>query len=59
MTRSRRSASTRRVQLAEAAKIMQRRINRVHLLAGVTMTDPDLVWIGPDVSSAGTSSCSR
>ncbi|MEI7815259.1 MAG: bifunctional UDP-N-acetylglucosamine diphosphorylase/glucosamine-1-phosphate N-acetyltransferase GlmU [Coriobacteriia bacterium] len=39
-----------RVQLADAAKIMQRRINRAHLLAGVSMTDPDLVWIGPDVS---------
>ena len=39
-----------RVQLADAAKIMQRRINQTHLLAGVTMTDPDLVWIGPDVS---------
>jgi len=38
-----------RVQLAEAAKIMQRRINREHLLAGVTMTDPDLVWIAPNV----------
>ncbi|MBW6468020.1 MAG: bifunctional UDP-N-acetylglucosamine diphosphorylase/glucosamine-1-phosphate N-acetyltransferase GlmU [Coriobacteriia bacterium] len=38
-----------RVQLAEATKVMQRRINREHLLAGVTMTDPDLVWIGPDV----------
>lgn len=38
-----------RVQLAEAAKVMQRRINRGHLLAGVTMTDPDLVWIGPHV----------
>ena len=38
-----------RVQLAEASKIMQRRINDAHLLAGVTMTDPDLVWIGPDV----------
>ena len=38
-----------RVQLAEASKIMQRRINRRHLLGGVTMTDPDLVWIGPDV----------
>ena len=38
-----------RIQLAEAAKIMQRRINRHHQLAGVTMTDPDLVWIGPDV----------
>jgi bifunctional UDP-N-acetylglucosamine pyrophosphorylase/glucosamine-1-phosphate N-acetyltransferase len=39
-----------RVQLADAAKIMQRRVNTAHLLAGVTMVDPDLVWIGPDVS---------
>jgi bifunctional UDP-N-acetylglucosamine pyrophosphorylase/glucosamine-1-phosphate N-acetyltransferase len=38
-----------RVQLADATKIMQRRINRRHMLAGVTMTDPDLVWIGPGV----------
>lgn len=38
-----------RVQLADATKIMQRRINRKHMLAGVTMTDPDLVWIGPGV----------
>lgn len=39
-----------RVQLAEVTKVMQRRINERHLLAGVTMTDPDLVWIGPDVT---------
>jgi bifunctional UDP-N-acetylglucosamine pyrophosphorylase/glucosamine-1-phosphate N-acetyltransferase len=39
-----------RVQLAEANKIMQRRINRAHMLAGVTMLDPDLVWIGPEVT---------
>ncbi|TDB38306.1 MAG: bifunctional UDP-N-acetylglucosamine diphosphorylase/glucosamine-1-phosphate N-acetyltransferase GlmU [Actinobacteria bacterium] len=39
-----------RVQLAEAAKVLQRRINREHMLAGVTMTDPDLVWIAPTVS---------
>lgn len=39
-----------RVQLADAAKIAQRRINRRHMLAGVTMTDPDLVWIGPEVT---------
>lgn len=39
-----------RVQLAEAAKVLQRRINTRHMLAGVTMTDPDLVWIGPDVT---------
>lgn len=38
-----------RVQLAAAAKVLQRRINEQHLLAGVTMTDPDLVWVGPHV----------
>lgn len=38
-----------RVQLAEATKQMQRRINEEHMLAGVTMVDPDTVWIGPDV----------
>jgi bifunctional UDP-N-acetylglucosamine pyrophosphorylase/glucosamine-1-phosphate N-acetyltransferase len=37
-----------RVQLAEANKVMQLRINRRHMDAGVTMIDPDLVWIGPD-----------
>ncbi|MCX8006856.1 MAG: bifunctional UDP-N-acetylglucosamine diphosphorylase/glucosamine-1-phosphate N-acetyltransferase GlmU [Coriobacteriia bacterium] len=39
-----------RVQLAEAAKVLQRRINERHMLAGVTMNDPDLVWIGPSVT---------
>lgn len=39
-----------RVQLAEATKVLQRRINRAHMLAGVTMTDPDLVWIAPGVT---------
>lgn len=38
-----------RIQLAEATKLLQRRINRAHMAAGVTMTDPDQVWIGPDV----------
>jgi bifunctional UDP-N-acetylglucosamine pyrophosphorylase/glucosamine-1-phosphate N-acetyltransferase len=38
-----------RTQLAEAARVLQRRINERHMLAGVTMTSPDLVWIGPDV----------
>ncbi|MDO8950280.1 MAG: bifunctional UDP-N-acetylglucosamine diphosphorylase/glucosamine-1-phosphate N-acetyltransferase GlmU [Actinomycetota bacterium] len=38
-----------RVQLAEAAKVMQSRINNEHMLAGVTMTDPNLVWIAPSV----------
>ncbi len=39
-----------RVQLAEATKIMQHRINERHMLAGVTIIDPDTVWIGADVS---------
>jgi len=38
-----------RVQLADATKVLQARINQRHMLAGVTMTDPSLVWIGPDV----------
>lgn len=38
-----------RVQLAEATGVLQRRINRAWMLEGVTMTDPALVWIGPDV----------
>jgi bifunctional UDP-N-acetylglucosamine pyrophosphorylase/glucosamine-1-phosphate N-acetyltransferase len=38
-----------RAQLAQATKSMQRRINTAHLEAGVTMLDPELVWIGPDV----------
>jgi bifunctional UDP-N-acetylglucosamine pyrophosphorylase/glucosamine-1-phosphate N-acetyltransferase len=38
-----------RVQLAEASRVLQRRINQDHMLNGVTMTDPDLVWVGPHV----------
>lgn len=38
-----------RVQLAEATRVMQRRINERHMAAGVTMWAPELVWIGPDV----------
>jgi len=38
-----------RVQLAEAAKVLQQRINHRHMLAGVSMTDPGLVWVGPHV----------
>jgi len=38
-----------RVQLAEAGKILQHRINTRWMLEGVTMVDPALVWIGPDV----------
>ena len=38
-----------RIQLAQVTKVMQRRINERHMAAGVTMVDPDQVWIGPDV----------
>lgn len=39
-----------RVQLAEVTRIAQDRINRAHMLSGVTMLDPSTVWIGPDVA---------
>jgi bifunctional UDP-N-acetylglucosamine pyrophosphorylase/glucosamine-1-phosphate N-acetyltransferase len=38
-----------RVQLAEATARLQERVNRDHMLAGVTMTDPSLVWVSPGV----------
>jgi len=41
-----------RVQLAEAAAMLQQRINERHMLAGVSMTDPGLVWVGPHVEIA-------
>lgn len=39
-----------RVQLAAAGKKMQQRINTAHMLSGVTMIDPDQVWVGPNVT---------
>ena len=41
-----------RVHLAEATQIMQRRINEQWMLAGVTMIDPETVYIGPRVQLA-------
>lgn len=38
-----------RVQLSEAEKIMRGRINETHMRAGVTMRDPDSVYIEADV----------
>lgn len=38
-----------RVQLAAATRFMQQRINERHMLAGVTMVDPESVWIGAEV----------
>ena len=39
-----------RAQLAEAARIMQRRINERLMAEGVSMLDPTTVWVGPDVA---------
>ena len=39
-----------RVHLAAASRVLQRRLNEVHMLAGVTMTDPELVWVAPTVT---------
>ena len=41
-----------RGQLAQATKHLQRRINERLMAEGVTMTDPDLVWVGPDAKVA-------
>ena len=38
-----------RLHLAEAEKVIRHRINQAHMLAGVTMTDPDLVYIDDTV----------
>lgn len=38
-----------RIHLAEAEKVMRTRVNHAYMLAGVTMTDPDLVYIQGEV----------
>jgi len=38
-----------RVQLAEAARLIKQRINRQHMLNGVTFEDPDHTYVGPYV----------
>ncbi|HET9733295.1 MAG TPA: NTP transferase domain-containing protein [Acidimicrobiales bacterium] len=39
-----------RVQLAQAERVMRRRINEAHMRAGVTMVDPDATYVAPTVS---------
>jgi bifunctional UDP-N-acetylglucosamine pyrophosphorylase/glucosamine-1-phosphate N-acetyltransferase len=39
-----------RIQLATATKVMQLRINERLMAEGVTMLDPNQVWVGPDVT---------
>jgi len=38
-----------RVQLAYAAKVIQKHINQAIMLSGVTIEDPDVTYISPDV----------
>jgi len=39
-----------RAQLAEAAELLKKRINKAHMLNGVTLEDPNNTYIGPDVT---------
>lgn len=39
-----------RSQLADATRVMQQRINTRLMDEGVSMLDPNLVWVGPDAS---------
>lgn len=41
-----------RLHLAEAERALQRRINRAWMRAGVTMQNPDAIYVGPDVQLA-------
>jgi bifunctional UDP-N-acetylglucosamine pyrophosphorylase / glucosamine-1-phosphate N-acetyltransferase len=41
-----------RVELAESAAFLRARVNRDHMLAGVTIVDPQTTWIEPDVELA-------
>jgi len=38
-----------RVELADAASFLRARVNKHHMLAGVTIVDPQTTWIEPDV----------
>jgi bifunctional UDP-N-acetylglucosamine pyrophosphorylase / glucosamine-1-phosphate N-acetyltransferase len=38
-----------RAELADAAAFLRARVNKEHMLAGVTIVDPDTTWIDPDV----------
>jgi bifunctional UDP-N-acetylglucosamine pyrophosphorylase / glucosamine-1-phosphate N-acetyltransferase len=38
-----------RAELADAAAFLRARVNKEHMLAGVTIVDPETTWIDPDV----------
>jgi bifunctional UDP-N-acetylglucosamine pyrophosphorylase / glucosamine-1-phosphate N-acetyltransferase len=44
-----------RVELADAGSFLRARVNKEHMLAGVTIVDPDTTWIEPDVQLAADS----
>jgi bifunctional UDP-N-acetylglucosamine pyrophosphorylase / glucosamine-1-phosphate N-acetyltransferase len=44
-----------RVELAEAAAFLRARVNKEHMLAGVSIVDPQTTWIEPDVELAADS----
>jgi bifunctional UDP-N-acetylglucosamine pyrophosphorylase / glucosamine-1-phosphate N-acetyltransferase len=41
-----------RAELAEAAAFLRARVNKEHMLAGVTIVDPQTTWIDPEVELA-------
>jgi bifunctional UDP-N-acetylglucosamine pyrophosphorylase / glucosamine-1-phosphate N-acetyltransferase len=41
-----------RAELAEAAAFLRNRVNKEHMLAGVTIVDPQTTWIDPEVELA-------
>ncbi|HSL64688.1 MAG TPA: bifunctional UDP-N-acetylglucosamine diphosphorylase/glucosamine-1-phosphate N-acetyltransferase GlmU [Gaiellaceae bacterium] len=41
-----------RVELAAAASVLRDRVNEAHMLAGVSIVDPQSTWIEPDVELA-------
>jgi bifunctional UDP-N-acetylglucosamine pyrophosphorylase/glucosamine-1-phosphate N-acetyltransferase len=41
-----------RAELAEAAAFLRARLNKEHMLAGVTIVDPQTTWIDPEVELA-------
>jgi bifunctional UDP-N-acetylglucosamine pyrophosphorylase / glucosamine-1-phosphate N-acetyltransferase len=44
-----------RAELADAAAFLRARVNREHMLAGVSIVDPQTTWIEPDVELAADS----
>jgi bifunctional UDP-N-acetylglucosamine pyrophosphorylase/glucosamine-1-phosphate N-acetyltransferase len=44
-----------RAELADAASFLRARVNKEHMLAGVTIVDPQTTWIDPEVELAADS----